>query len=138
MIELNKKDGIKMGRHAIIVIKNEDKYLQYYEENWSSYLFLNTKLTGENDLEKVEEFVKDTLNIEDISTKYVGEKIHTKFSEKDQIEKEYTHEFYLVTINQDYTLEEPFKWFTYDELLNDERIMKVNSDIVGFIKEFNL
>ena len=33
---------------------------------------------------------------------------------------------------------EEYKLFTYQELLNDERIMQVNSDIVGYIKEFNL
>ena len=33
-----------MGEHAIIVIKNENsKYLQYFDEGWNSYLFLNCK-----------------------------------------------------------------------------------------------
>ena len=37
------------SRHAIIVIKNkENKYLQYYDERWDSYLFLNCKLYDDN------------------------------------------------------------------------------------------
>ena len=36
-----------MGKHAIIIIKNkENKYLQYYDERWQSYLFLNCKING--------------------------------------------------------------------------------------------
>lgn len=32
--------------HAIIIIKNEKgEYLQYYDERWNSYLFLNCKLS---------------------------------------------------------------------------------------------
>lgn len=34
-------------------------------------------------------------------------------------------------------LPDNYKWFSYDELKNDERIQKVNSDIVGFVKEFD-
>ena len=34
-----------MGKHAIIVIKNEkNEYLQYYDKRWNSYLFLNCKM----------------------------------------------------------------------------------------------
>ena len=31
-----------------------------------------------------------------------------------------------------------YKWFSYSDLLNDKRIQEVNSDIVQFIKEFNM
>ena len=30
------------------------------------------------------------------------------------------------------------KWFSYSDLMNDERIQKVNSDIIEFVKEFKL
>ena len=34
--------------HAIIIIKNEEReYLQYYDNRWNSYLFLNLKMTSE-------------------------------------------------------------------------------------------
>ena len=36
-----------MSIHAIIIIKNKDKYLQYYDERWDSYLFPNMKLKEE-------------------------------------------------------------------------------------------
>ena len=79
------------SRHAIIVIKNnENKYLQYYDERWDSYLFLNCKLSDNNN-EIVKEYVSKQLNIDinRITCIYVGEKVHTKFSESAKKEKEY-------------------------------------------------
>ena len=72
---------------------------------------------------------------------YVGEKVHTKFSESAQREKEYQHYFYDVKIegiDSHFFDTTKYRWYSYDELLNDDRIKKVNSDIVGFIKEFNV
>lgn len=131
------------SRHAIIVIKNnENKYLQYYDERWDSYLFLNCKLHDNSD-EIVKEYVSKQLNIDinKITCIYVGEKVHTKFSESAKKEKDYQHYFYDVKIEGVDSLlldNAKYRWYSYDELLNDDRIKKVNSDIVGFIKEFNL
>ena len=52
------------SRHAIIVIKNnENKYLQYYDERWDSYLFLNCKLHDNSDEIVKTEIVDDGLDI---------------------------------------------------------------------------
>ena len=41
-----------MGKHAIIIIKNEkDEYLQYFDEKWNSYLFVNCKMKNKDDLD---------------------------------------------------------------------------------------
>ena len=31
-----------------------------------------------------------------------------------------------------------YKWFSYSDLINDDRIQKVNGDVVQFVKEFNM
>ena len=46
-----------MGKHAIIIIKNNNnEYLQYYDNIWKSFLFLNCKLfddkENENNIKK--------------------------------------------------------------------------------------
>ena len=74
--------------------------------------------------------------------------LNRKSSEEDRyrkkVEKEYVHYFYNVNLdtelnNNDFEINGiKFKWFSYNDLLNDERIQKVNDDVVGFIKEFNL
>ena len=135
-----------MSKHAIIVIKNNNRYLQYYDLRWDSYLFLNCKLLDNNMLEIVTDFVSKSLNIDKkyIKAKYIDFKIHKKFSESAKVEKEYTHYFYQVEVldnlpSNDFIINNiQYKWFTYNELLNNKRIMTVNSDIVGFIKEFNM
>lgn len=133
-----------MGKHAIIVIKNKNnEYLQYFDEVWNSYLFLNCKL-DEFSNEHIIDFVSKELNIgkESIKCELVGDKVHRKFSESAKLEKEYHHYFYNVVIDsldeKKVLINNKYSWFSYDDLMNDERIQKVNSDIVSFIKEFNL
>ena len=124
-----------MSKHAIIVIKNNNRYLQYYDLRWDSYLFLNCKLLDNNMLEIVTDFVSKSLNIDKkyIKVKYIDFKVHKKFSESAKVEvldNLPSNDFIINNIQ--------YKWFTYNELLNNKRIMTVNSDIVGFIKEFNM
>ena len=135
----------KMGIHSIIVIKNEkEQYLQYFDEKWNSYLFLNCKLPNGDDTNVVKNKVANDLNIkqEFIKVTLVGCKKHKKFSESAKIEKEYTHYFYDVNIDTKLNQNEfeingvKYKWFSYAELISNERIQKVNSDIVQFVREF--
>ena len=132
-----------MGKHAIIVIKNKDNYLQYFDTRWDSYLFLNCKVE-DNSSEAITDYVSDLFDLskESIQVSYVGEKIHSKYSESHKEVREYDHYFFQVECfipSESFTKDSiKYKWFTFDELMKDERIQKVNSDIVGFIKEFNL
>ena len=136
-----------LRKHAIIVIKNEKgEYLQYFEPNWQSYLFLNCKLENSEDISKISEVVLKMLGTECQDIIYKFNKIHTKFSVKDQIDKEYQHFFYLVTLKDAISEENKefiknniqYKWFSLEELEHDLRIQEVNSDIVGFIREKGL
>lgn len=136
-----------MGKHAILVIKNKkSEYLQYYDEKWNSYLFLNCKMNDANDKESIIEKITNDFNIskDKIELNLIGEKKHKKFSESAKIEKEYIHYFYDVKLNREFDNRSfkinniDYRWFSYEELLKDERIQKVNSDIVGFIKEFKM
>ena len=52
-----------MGKHAIIIIKNKkNEYLQYFDKNWNSYLFMNCKVDNSSDnnliIEKIEKVFK--------------------------------------------------------------------------------
>lgn len=86
------------------------------------------------------------LNIEKelINVSLVGNRRYEKFPESDKIQKEYIHYFYRVDLDAELNDNEfeingvKYKWFSYSDLMNDERIQQVNSDIVQFIKEFNL
>ncbi|MBO5954680.1 MAG: hypothetical protein J6Q13_01780 [Clostridia bacterium] len=136
-----------MGKHAIIVIKNnKGEYLQYFDERWNSFLFPNCKLINDNHKQLILECLinKFNLHLSDISIDFVTDKIHEKFSESDKIKKVYHHYFYDVQYSKiQHQIENKtfkhnninFAWFSLNELENNKRIQEVNSDIVGFIKE---
>ena len=87
-------------------------------------------------------FVKIDKNL--IEARCVGYKRHRKFSESAKKEKEYVHYFYDIHLNTRLNLDDfeidgiLYKWYTYEELMNDSRIQKVNGDVIGFMKEFGL
>lgn len=136
-----------MSEHTIMIIKNnKNEYLNYYDERWNSYLFLNNKVIGEIDDNEQRKFVASKLNIpkENIELTLVYEKVHTKFSESAKKNKKYHHYFYDVKIKElppaftekEFSLNEiNYKWFSIKELEEDKRIQEVNSDIVTMIKE---
>lgn len=139
-----------MGKHAIMVIKNErNEYLQYFDEKWNSYLFMNCKMKHKEDVDAIVNALKQSLGIEkeEMRFSFVGERKHRKFSESAKIEKEYEHYFYKIELlnfrdtwntKEFLHLDKKYKWFSFEDLLKDERIQKVNSDIVGHIKELNM
>ncbi len=132
-------------RHAIIVIRNSNgEVLQYYDKVWDCYLFLNCKVMDMDDNEAIKKTVKDFLKTEVTTIDYKFDRVHSKYSVKDKIIKEYHHYFYLVDIDKQEDVEKQkefvvndikFKWFSYEELMQDERIKTINADIVGFVKE---
>lgn len=136
-----------MSKHAIIIIKNKNnEYLQYYDERWNTKLFLNTKITDLTTCDDIKNVIKDKLGLktDDFSVTFLKEIVHTKYSVSALKMKEYEHSFYLVCFKE-YPLfmnEKNFNlagvsyfWNSYNELLNDERVMETNSDIVSFVKE---
>lgn len=142
--DIKKEEANTPGKHAIIIIKNNNnEYLQCYEASWKSYLFLNCKVKEEKDLEPIKTCIKEKLGVEPQNITYLFNKIHSKYSVKHQKMREYEHYFYLVDINtkileakKEFELNDnKFKWFRMEELENDSRIQEVNSDIVKFIKE---
>ena len=126
-----------MSIHAIIIIKNKDKYLQYYDERWDSYLFPNMKLKDEFTDIDIIEYVENNLNKKVIDCTFIKNIIHSKYSVSHKEVREYNHYFYLVNIDN-YDFDNTYKFFSMDELKNNKRIMEVNSDIVSYIEEMNL
>lgn len=132
-------------RHAIIIIKKDNEYLQYYDERWSGHLFLNCKLKDENDITNIKDMARTVIGPnKKIKINFLWDIVHTKFSESAKIYKLYHHYFFQVNTAKlpQYMLEKEFvlngikyRWFSMDELKSDPRIQEINSDIVGWIKE---
>lgn len=137
---------MNISRHSIIIIQNsKNEYLQYFDKEWESYLFLNCKLPNGEDRVAVINKISEDLEVEKefIEVTYCTLKKHKKFSQRAKHEKEYVHYFYKAKIDKQledaqFTIKGVnYKWFSYDELMQDKRIQEVNSDIVQFVKEIN-
>ena len=107
--------------HSILIIKKNNKFLNYYDERWKIYLFPNMK--GNN----IEE-IKNKYNTDNV--KLLFDKVHDKYSVSHKEIRTYHHYFYEVDadINGEY--------FTLEELINDSDIKKYNEDIIKYIDEY--
>lgn len=134
-----------MSKHAIIIIKKDDEYLNYYDERWNCYLFPNCKIEENTNIKK---YISDILEIEEmqINMSFIKEITHRKFSESAKKEKEYNHYFYKAEINnvkdkfreKEFTVKKTkYRWFNAKDFEEDERIQKVNSDIIDFVKKMD-
>ena len=119
------------------------EYLQYYENSWNGYLFLNCKCENNKDIAKISDTVLEKLGIKPLKIDYLFTKIHSKYSVKHEKMREYEHYFYLVDIGTEFIDKKEFvindtkfKWLSMEELENDSEIMQINGDIIGFIKEW--
>lgn len=135
---------MEASKHTIIIIKNEkNEYLQYYDNRWNCYLFLNTKIRETIDENQIIEELSQILKTPKvkINLKYLFDKVHTKYSETANRDKKYHHYFYEAKVNLPDTKEfmineKKFKYFSKKELENDERIKKVNGDIISMINTY--
>ena len=107
--------------HSIIIIKKDNKFLNYYDERWEMYMFPNIK--GNN----IEE-IKNKYNTENI--RLLFDKVHEKYSVSHNKMRTYHHYFYQVDtdINGEY--------FSLEELLENPRVKKYNEDIINYINEY--
>ena len=107
--------------HSIIIIKKDNKFLNYYDERWEMYLFPNIK--GNN----IEE-IKNKYNTENV--RLLFDKVHEKYSVSHNEMRTYHHYFYQVDtdINGEY--------FSLKELLENPRVKKYNEDIINYINEY--
>ena len=107
--------------HSIIIIKKDNKFLNYYDERWKMYLFPNIK--GNN----IEE-IKNKYNTNNV--KLLFDKVHEKYSVSHDEVRIYHHYFYQVEtdINGEY--------FSLKELLENPKVKKYNENIINYINNY--
>ncbi len=107
--------------HSIIIIKKDNKYLNYFDERWGMYLFPNIK--GNSTQEIKTKYCPNKITL-------LFDKVHEKYSVAHDEIRTYHHYFYEIEADIE------GKYFTLDELLKMPKVKENNSDIIGFIKEF--
>lgn len=107
--------------HSIIIIKKDNRFLNYFDEKWKMYLFPNIK---GNDLDEI----KKKYHTDNV--KFLFDKIHDKYSVSHGEIRKYHHYFYEVDAKID------GEYFTLAELLENPRVKEYNKDIIDYIIEY--
>lgn len=136
--------------HSIVAIKDTfnpypNRFLLYFDERWGCKFFFSFK-TSENDAENIKLRLSSELQVDpsDISVTYKTHRIQTKHSVSHNEERTYDHSLYSAEIShfpEDSMQNEfeingkKFYWMSISEMEQDKTIMKINSDVVGFVKD---
>ena len=142
----------KTHNHTILMIKDKfndfsNRYLLYNDVRWDSMLFLNKKTLQDRETheENITRYISDKLHVdkENIDIEFKTEQVHTKYSKSADVYKKYRHQFYEINIlefpeqlkNNSFEIDgTEYKWMTLREMWMDEKIVKDNSDIVGYVQ----
>ena len=126
---------------SLAAIKNNNRFLQIYDNRWKCWLFPYYR-TEDPNKENVDKHASELLNMR-VTTAYVTNALHCKYSESDQVYKQYKHTLYSLSLdtvpegmvgngfelgNKKYT------WKSIQELESDSNVMKKNDDIIAFVK----
>ena len=127
---------------SLLAITNpKNEYLQVYDERWKCWLFPYYR-TEDPNKENIDKHASDLLNM-NVTTAYVTNALHSKYSESDQVYKQYKHTLYSLSLsavpecmvgnvfelgNKKYT------WKSIQELEADSNVMEKNDDIIAFVK----
>ncbi|MGN0363518.1 MAG: type II toxin-antitoxin system PemK/MazF family toxin [Bilifractor sp.] len=127
---------------TLLAIKDTvDRFLLRYDERWKCWLFPYTR-SKDNNKENADRFASAILD-RNICTEYKAEGTHCKYSQSDEVYKIYHHKLYQFILEeipqnmQDNEFElygSRYKWMTITQMQADPEIMRVNADIVGFVK----
>ena len=107
--------------HSIIIIKKDNKFLNYFDKRWNIYLFPNFK---GNNIDTIKDYYQTD------KVEFLFDKVHEKYSVPNKKVKTYHHYFYEVKEKVE------GEYFTLEELLNLPNVEKYNSDIISFIEEY--
>lgn len=136
--------------HSIVAIKdtfNEypNRFLLYYDTRWKCWLFPNFKDNADNE-GFIKEGISNKLKVkaEGIDMMFLTRRRQQKYSESHKEERIYLHSVYKATIKKFPSQERKdefevdgvrFKWMGIPEMEKDDRIQKVNTDVVQLVKE---
>lgn len=125
----------------VALFKTDGKYLQIYDEDWKCWLFPYFRSEDPNK-ENVDKKMSKLLKC-DISTTYVTNAIHCKYSVRDDVYKRYKHKLYKLRLEEipKYMEQDIFEldgkkcaWKSIEELEKDIETMEKNDDIIAFVK----
>lgn len=128
---------------SLVAVKADNKFLQIYDNRWKCWLFPYFRSAHDNNKDNVDICISKLLD-KQLTTRYITQAKHCKYSVSDNVYKIYNHKLYTVELNEctDYSDKDTFrigdnlfKWMTMKDMENDEEIMEKNEDIIAFVKK---
>ena len=135
-------------KFSIVAVKDNyneyaNRFLLYYDTAWKCWFFsVFIHQNEENIIQRLSNKLK--IDTKYIKVQYISDRLQPKFSEKDQIHKVYQHSLFQGYIAQfppnmkqdEFEIDgTKYRWWTIQEMEDDKTIMKVNRDVVSFVKE---
>ena len=140
-----------LHRFSLVAVKDtfnqfSNRFLLHYDSNWNCWFFFSFPTNPEQNEESIIQRLSNQLKLpaSAIRLHYVTDRLQPKFSIKDNINKVYQHSLYQAWISDfpenmrktEFTIEGvKFKWMTIAEMETNDSIMKINHDVVSFVKE---
>ena len=124
-------------------IKNNNRFLQIYDNRWKCWLFPYFRSTQNNNKENIDLSISNLLKIQ-LSTKYIAQAKHCKYSVSDGVYKIYNHKLYMIRLDElpeymdkdEFEIgDKVFKWLSIGEMEEDFDIMSKNDDVIAFVKK---
>lgn len=124
------------------------RYLVYYDEGWKCEFFPNHKTADEGNPEKLKKFLSEELEIDEssISLSYLREFSNEKESTEHNNQKRlYIYNLFKAEISdmpdkwkQDEFMiaGKKYRWMSIDEMLQDETIRRINSDVISEVRDY--
>lgn len=127
---------------SLLAITNPaGKYLQLYDQRWKCWLFPYYR-TGDPNKENIDAYASELLKM-DVVTSYITQAVHCKYSESDNVYKQYRHTLYSYSLNavpihmREDVFElgnKKYSWKSIEELETDTNVMSKNDDVIAFVK----
>ena len=128
---------------SLAAIKNNNRFLQIYDNRWKCWLFPYFRSTQNNNKENIDLSISNLLKIQ-LSTKYIAQAKHCKYSVSDGVYKIYNHKLYMIRLDElpeymdkdEFEIgDKVFKWLSIGEMEEDFDIMSKNDDVIAFVKK---
>lgn len=125
----------------LAIRESTGKYLQVYDERWKCWLFPYYR-TEDSNKENIDKQASNLLKMK-VTTSYVANAPHCKYSESDKVYKQYKHTLYGLVLKDvpEYMSGDIFElddkkyaWKSIRELEADSNVMDKNDDIIAFVK----
>lgn len=136
--------------HSIVAVRDTfnkypNRFLVYDDTAWGCELFINYRDNVNNGAHITDHFSREMkIDTSDLRIEYVSQLISEKISGRDNKNKVYRHNLFLMEIKNfpEYMKNDVFEcngikyyWKSISELENDNNAMSKNSDIIRFVKD---